>query len=182
MEHAPARSFRAGVCNHDGHVDKYYYKYDWEDKQETPQVYKCFDMNDRTSPKVVLHVKRHSPSYNYYGVPDYIGSTNFIELDRQIGSFHLNNVKNGMFPGWAIHFRNGVPTDDERDEIERKINAKFSGPEAAGNIIITFNDGADTTPEMQALESNGNSDMFQYLSGELNNKILSGHRVTSLRS
>jgi hypothetical protein len=84
-----------------------------------------------------------------------------------------------MFPGWAINFRNGIPTDEEREAIERKVKAKFQGPEAAGNIIITFNEGADTTPELTALESNGNHDMFQYLSEELNNKILSGHRVTS---
>jgi len=175
----PAHTMRSGIADEKGHVSEYLYKSDWTDKREKEKVYAAFDLKDRTAPQVVYQVKRYSPKYHYYGIPDYIGATNYVELDRQISSFHLNNVKNGMFPGWAINFRNGIPTDEEREAIERKVKAKFQGPEAAGNIIITFNEGADTTPELTALESNGNHDMFQYLSEELNNKILSGHRVTS---
>ena len=179
VQHMPAHTMRSGIADEKGHVSEYLYKSDWTDKREKEKVYAAFDLKDRTAPQVVYQVKRYSPKYHYYGIPDYIGATNYVELDRQISSFHLNNVKNGMFPGWAINFRNGIPTDEEREAIERKVKAKFQGPEAAGNIIITFNEGADTTPELTALESNGNHDMFQYLSEELNNKILSGHRVTS---
>jgi hypothetical protein len=179
VQHMPAHTMRSGIADEKGHVSEYLYKSDWADKREKEKVYAAFDLKDRTAPQVVYQVKRYSPKYHYYGIPDYIGATNYVELDRQISSFHLNNVKNGMFPGWAINFRNGIPTDEEREAIERKVKAKFQGPEAAGNIIITFNEGADTTPELTALESNGNHDMFQYLSEELNNKILSGHRVTS---
>jgi hypothetical protein len=179
VQHMPAHTMRSSIADEKGHVSEYLYKSDWADKREKEKVYAAFDLKDRTAPQVVYQVKRYSPKYHYYGIPDYIGATNYVELDRQISSFHLNNVKNGMFPGWAINFRNGIPTDEEREAIERKVKAKFQGPEAAGNIIITFNEGADTTPELTALESNGNHDMFQYLSEELNNKILSGHRVTS---
>ena len=179
VQHMPAHTMRSGIADEKGHVSEYLYKSDWTDKRQKEKVYAAFDLKDRTAPQVVYQVKRYSPKYHYYGIPDYIGATNYVELDRQISSFHLNNVKNGMFPGWAINFRNGIPTDEEREAIERKVKAKFQGPEAAGNIIITFNEGADTTPELTALESNGNHDMFQYLSEELNNKILSGHRVTS---
>ncbi len=179
VQHMPAHTMRSGIADEKGHVSEYLYKSDWNDKREKEKAYAAFDLKDRTAPQVVYQVKRYSPKYHYYGIPDYIGATNYVELDRQISSFHLNNVKNGMFPGWAINFRNGIPTDEEREAIERKVKAKFQGPEAAGNIIITFNEGADTTPELTALESNGNHDMFQYLSEELNNKILSGHRVTS---
>ena len=170
VQHMPAHTMRSGIADEKGHVSEYLYKSDWNDKREKEKVYAAFDLKDRTAPQVVYQVKRYSPKYHYYGIPDYIGATNYVELDRQISSFHLNNVKNGMFPGWAINFRNGIPTDEEREAIERKVKAKFQGPEAAGNIIITFNEGADTTPELTALESNGNHDMFQYLSE---------HRVTS---
>ncbi len=179
VEHVPVRCIRAGLLDDEGKVSTFYYSYDWSDRREKRQAYKAFCLNDRTAPKTIMQVKRHSPSFEFYGIPDYIGSTNYIELDRQISSFHLNSVKNGMFPGWALHFKNGVPTDEEREAIERKIKQKFAGPEAASKIILTFNEGADTAPDFVPLESNSNSDMFQYLSNELSNKILSGHRVTS---
>lgn len=179
VEHVPVRSIRSGLLNDEGKVDTFYYCYDWSDKSEKHQAYKAFSLTDRTSPKTIMQVKRHAPSFEFYGLPDYIGSTNYIELDRQISSFHLNSIKSGMFPGWHIGFKNGVPTDEEREAIERKIKQKFTGPEAASKLILTFNDGPDQAPDFTPLQSNSNADMFQYLSDELSNKILSGHRVTS---
>tara|TARA_Y100000592_G_scaffold10428_1_gene14734 strand:+ start:1942 stop:3864 length:1923 start_codon:yes stop_codon:yes gene_type:complete len=179
VEHVPVRSIRSGLLNEEGKVDTFYYCYDWSDKSEKHQAYKAFSLTDRTSPKTIMQVKRHAPSFEFYGLPDYIGSTNYIELDRQISSFHLNSIKSGMFPGWHIGFKNGVPTDEEREAIERKIKQKFTGPEAASKLILTFNDGPDQAPDFTPLQSNSNADMFQYLSDELSNKILSGHRVTS---
>ena len=78
-----------------------------------------------------------------------------------------------------VGFSNGVPTDEERRTIERQLNAKFAGSGNAGKILITFNDGKETAPEIVPIDSNGASESYQFLSKEVVNKILSGHRVTS---
>ena len=179
MRHLPVHTLRAGVCDSEGKVKLYYYKPDWSKKNSKPDVIKSFCPEDRTEASRVLHVKRYSPSFHYYGVPDYVGSTGYVELDNKIQTFHLNNIKNGLFPSMMISFNNGVPTDEEQRLIEAKVNDKFGGAEGAGKVLITFNDGTETQPSFTPVANNGTDTMYEYLSREVNSKVLSGHRVTS---
>ena len=124
-------------------------------------------------------IRDKNPALFYGFAPDYVASTDYIQLDLEIAQFHLANISNGMFPSMAINFKNGVPSDDERRTIERQINSKFSGSGNSGRILLTFNDGGDTTPEIVPLDTNNASESYQFLSKEVVNKVLSGHRVTS---
>ena len=127
--HRSSSNVRSGKANADGVVKTYYVSARWDaikQKQYHPRAYPAFSMEDRTQTAQILQIKAYQPGIYYYGLPDYVGSTNYIELDREIGVFHLNNIKNGLFPSMLLNFNNGIPTDEERREIERKVNEKFS--------------------------------------------------------
>ena len=180
MYHIPAQYIRSGKADGYGRVNEYYYSADWTNlRKHKPRTYKAFDEKDRTSASQVLCIKDYSPGSHYYSLPDYQGSTSYIQLDMEIAQFHLSNIKSGMFPSMAVNFANGVPTREERRTIERQINAKFGGSGNAGKILITFNDGKDTAPEIVPINANDNSDSYQFLSTETTRKVLTGHRVTS---
>ena len=180
MYHIPAQYIRSGKADGYGNVNEYYYSADWNNtRKHKPRTYKAFDEKDRTSASQVLCIKDYSPGSHYYSLPDYQGSTSYIQLDMEIAQFHLSNIKSGMFPSMAVNFANGVPTREERRTIERQINAKFGGSGNAGKILITFNDGKDTAPEIVPINANDNSDSYQFLSTETTRKVLTGHRVTS---
>ncbi len=179
MKHLPVHQMRSGMVNSDGDVELFYHKTDWSKRNAPMTGIKAFDLEDRTEASQVLLIKRYTPAYHYYALPDYVGSTNYIELDREIGQFHVNNIQNGLFPSMLLSFKNGIPTDEERRQIEQKVLNKFSGAENAGRILITFNDGDETAPDFTTISSNDADGMFQYLSGEVSVKILTGHRVTS---
>lgn len=179
MRHVPVRCLRAGIAESDGTIPLWYYKNDWTSRQEEAIVYKKFCLEDRAEASRILQIKRYAPSFHYYGLPDYIGSTGYIELDQQIQNFHLNNLKNGMFPSMMISFNQGIPTDEEQRIIESKVLDKFGGSEGAGKVLITFNDGAENQPTFTPVANNGSDGMYEYLSSEVQNKVLSGHRVTS---
>ncbi len=180
MYHIPAQYIRSGKADGYGRVNEYYYSADWNNtRKHKPRTYKAFDEKDRTSASQVLCIKDYSPGSHYYSLPDYQGSTSYIQLDMEIAQFHLSNIKSGMFPSMAVNFANGVPTREERRTIERQINAKFGGSGNAGKILITFNDGKDTAPEIVPINANDNSDSYQFLSTETTRKVLTGHRVTS---
>tara|TARA_R100000657_G_C4683244_1_gene134247 strand:- start:1473 stop:3605 length:2133 start_codon:yes stop_codon:yes gene_type:complete len=166
----------------DGEIDNYYYSADWSNYRKhgyRPRAYKAFSTTDRTQASQILMIRDKNPAMFYGFAPDYIASTDYIQLDLEIAQFHLSNISNGMFPSMAINFANGVPTEEERRTIERQINEKFASSGNAGKILITFNDGKDTAPEIVPIDSNGASEKYQFLSTEVVNKILSGHRVTS---
>ena len=180
MYHIPAQYIRSGKADGYGNVNDYYYSADWTNtRKHKPRTYKAFDEKDRTSASQVLCIKDYSPGSYYYSLPDYQGSTSYIQLDMEIAQFHLSNIKSGMFPSMAVNFANGVPTREERRTIERQINSKFGGSGNAGKILITFNDGKDTAPEIVPINANDNADSYQFLSTETTRKVLTGHRVTS---
>ena len=181
MKHLPVHTMRAGIADSDGKIDLWYYKPSWakENDRSKPQVIRAFDMDDRTEASRVLQIKRYSPSFHYYGLPDSQGSNGYVELDIKVQSFHLNNISNSLMPSMMLSFSNGIPTDQERADIERKVYEKFSGSNNAGKLLIKFNDGPDTAPKIEPISSNGSDDMYTYLSTEITNKVLSGHRVTS---
>ena len=180
MYHIPAQYIRSGKADGYGNVNEYYYSADWTNtRKHKPRTYKAFDEKDRTSASQVLCIKDYSPGSYYYSLPDYQGSTSYIQLDMEIAQFHLSNIKSGMFPSLAVNFANGIPSFEERKTIERQINSKFGGSGNAGKILITFNDGKDTAPEIVPISSNDNADSYQFLSTETTRKVLTGHRVTS---
>jgi hypothetical protein len=180
FRHIPAQYMRSGKQDAYGNINEYYYSADWTNtRKNKPRHYKAFDLKNRKDANQVLCIKDYSPGSHYYATPDYQGSTSYIQLDMEIAQFHLSNIKSGMFPSMAINMANGIPTREERRTIERQINAKFGGSGNAGKILLTFNDGKDTSPEIVPINANDNSDSYQFLSTETTRKVLTGHRVTS---
>ncbi len=179
IKHLPVHTMRSGIADSDGVVSHYFYKYDWNDRREESKVLNAFSMDDRTEASTCFQIKRYSVAQHFYAVPDYVGSTNYIELDREVSTFHLNNIRRGFFPSMLLSFKNGVPTEQERVHIEQKVVEKFTGADNAGRILITFNDGDETAPEFTPIETNGADTMYEFLSKTVSEKILTGHRVVS---
>ena len=181
ISHIGAQYIRSGKMI-DGEIETYYYSADWSKCKKSeyrPRAYKSFSTTDRTQASQILMIRDKNPALFYGFAPDYVASTDYIQLDLEIAQFHLSNISNGMFPSMAINFSNGVPTEEERRIVERQIQDKFSGSGNSGRILISFNDGKETTPEIIPIDSNNASESYQFLSKEVVNKVLSGHRVTS---
>ena len=179
LKHLPVNSMRPGVADSDGYIPLYYHNNDWNDKRSKPDVIKAFSVEDRTEASRVLQIKRYAPSFHYMGIPDWNGSTGYVQLDISIQQFHLSSISSGLFPSMLLNFSNGLPTDEEQRMIEQKVNEKFSGSSNAGRVLITFNDGTETQPTITPIQNNGSDGMYEYLSNEVTTKVLTGHRCTS---
>jgi len=181
IAHIGAQYIRSGKMI-DGEIQTYYYSSDWskfKKAEHKPRPYAAFNDKDRTQASQILMIRDKNPALFYGFAPDYVASTDYIQLDLEIAQFHLSNISNGMFPSMAINFSNGVPTEEERRIVERQIQDKFSGSGNSGRILISFNDGKETTPEIVPINTNDAAESYQFLSKEVVNKVLSGHRVTS---
>ena len=78
-----------------------------------------------------------------------------------------------------VNFSNGVPTQEERFQIEQSLTDKFTGQNNAGKFILTFSDDKTRTPEIQAISPSDLDKQYIALQELLTQNILSGHRVTS---
>tara|TARA_R100000900_G_scaffold146491_1_gene136686 strand:+ start:3417 stop:5663 length:2247 start_codon:yes stop_codon:yes gene_type:complete len=180
LKHIPAQYVRSGKADSFGKVNEYYYCYDWSNQRKyKPSIIKAFNPEDRTATSQLLQIKEYNPQSFYYGIPDYIGGTDYINLDMSISELHLANIENNFMPSCMVSMNNGIPSDEQRMEVERKLNEKFSGSGNSGKLIITFNEGKETAPEIIPLNTGDNDDKYQFLSTEVSRKILTAHRVTS---
>ncbi len=180
IKHIPSQYIRSGKADSYGNVNEFYYSYDWSNiRKHKPRLIKAFDPEDRIETSQLLQIKEYNPQSFYYGIPDYVGGTDYIQLDMSIAELHLANIDNNFMPSCMVNFANGIPTEEERREVERKLNAKFSGSGNSGKLIITFNDGKETAPEIVPLNTGDNDDKYQFLSTEVSRKVLTAHRITS---
>lgn len=177
--HTPAATVRCGTANDEDKVELFYHKADWSDASTQPQAIPAFNTTDRTAASQMVHCKLYNPMSFYYGLPDYLGSTNYIEVDANLSEYHLNSIENGFFPSTMISWNDGVPTEEERAELERLVYQKFGGASNAGKILMSFSDSAENAPTVESFNLSEQHQIFDYLSKEVVVKILSGHRVTS---
>ena len=180
VRHCPFENVRTAEVDEDEKIDFLYYSKDWSDKREEPQLVKTFDPEQSVEhPVQILFVKPFSPGSYYYPKPDYIGSIDYIELDKEIGKYHINNIKNGLAPSFTIHFKNGVPAQEERRRIRNDIERQLAGATNAGKFIVTYSDSPDRKPDFEPFPLSDADKQYQFLSEEVVAKIMVGHRVTS---
>ncbi len=180
VRHCPFENVRSAEVDENEKVDFLYYSKDWSDKREEPQLVKTFDPEQSVEhPVQILYVKPFSPGSYYYPKPDYIGSIDYIELDKEIGKYHINNIKNGLAPSFTIHFKNGVPAQEERRRIRNDIERQLAGATNAGKFIVTYSDSPDRKPDFEPFPLSDADKQYQFLSTEVSDKIMVGHRVVS---
>ena len=180
VRHCPFENVRSGEVDENEECHWYYYSKDWSDKFEEPVPVHAFDPEMKLEhPTQILYVKPFSPGSYYYPKPDYIGSIDYIELDKEIGKYHINNIKNGLAPSFTIHFKNGVPASEERRKIRNDIERQLAGATNAGKFIVTYSDSPDRKPDFEPFPLSDADKQYQFLSTEVSDKIMVGHRVVS---
>ena len=180
VSHLPFENVRSGCANEDEVVETFFYSRDWTDNAIEPTPFPRFNTETKIEhPVQIMYIKPFSPGSYYYPKPDYVGAINYIELEREISTFHINNIKNGLAPSMAIHFANGDPSDEEQNAIRAKIERQATGAHNAGKFFLTFSDLPEQKPSIDTFQLSDADKQYQFLSEETTAKIMIGHRVTS---
>ena len=162
-----------------GKTSGYYISADWKNtRQHKPHYVPAFNPNDRTCANQLMYSGLYSPNMNSYYTPDWVSCTNWALIDSRISEYHLNNISNGFSGSFMINFSNGIPTQEERHQIEQSLAAKFTGTNS-GKFVLTFSDDKTRTPEINAISPADLDKQYLALQELLTQNILSGHRVTS---
>jgi hypothetical protein len=179
LEHMPIETLRAEKCDEDGNVPAYYYFNDWANikKTDEPLRIPAFGMSNELIE--IYYIKPYKSGFYYYSPVDYQGGLQYAELEEEISNFHINNVRSGLSPSMLINFNNGTPNQQERQLIENRIAAKFSGSSNAGKFILAFNDNKDSQAEITPVQLSDAHNQYQFLSTEASQKIQIAHRVVS---
>jgi hypothetical protein len=180
IAHIPIETLRAEKCNEDGEIEGYYYAKSWEEvasRREQPVRIPAFGTSREGLE--VLYIKPYRAGFYYYSPVDYQGGLPYAELEEEIANFHINNIQNGLNPSMLINFNNGVPSEEERRQIEMQIANKFSGTNNAGKFILAFNDNAESKATLETVQLSDAHNQYQFLSNEAMQKLMVAHRITS---
>lgn len=163
-------------------LDQTHLKYarDWNSYQRIRTIVtKSYDPHDPTGTRIFYYSGTNTR--DIYPIPVYRGAVNSIQTDIEISNFHLSQITNGMFPSIMIDFKNGEPTEEEKNNIERRMLQKWGGSTKAGRIFLTFSDpGTDTSPKVTPIEQPDLDKRFVVLQENVEKKIFYGHRFNPL--
>ncbi len=127
----------------------------------------------------VYFYKSYRPGLDTYPLPGYIGATNYILADIEVGKSTYNNASGGFTASKFINFYNGEPDEKVKGDIERRFKKKFTGS-AGDKIIIGFNTDPTKRPTIDDL---GSSDLtkedFTAVDNLIQQNIYAGHQITS---
>ena len=178
--HIPCEKIRCERPDEFGKTRAYYVSGDWANtRTNKPYRVPAFNVNDRTSPNQILYTGLYSPNMNSYYTADYISCNNWALIDSKVSEFHLNNISNGFTGSFMISFANGIPTAEERNQIERSLESKFTSEKNAGKFVLTFSDDKTRVPEITSISPSDLDKQYIALQDLLTQNILSGHRITS---
>lgn len=189
---------KGGTGNQYFHVDiskirtnadhsKFYYTSQWT-KDGYPNVrpdrepdWKVWDAYD--GKKGLVYYKYHRPGMygtkNIYTLPDYVGCVTEIATDVEVSNYHYNNVRNGFSQGVMVNFNNGEPTPEAKKEIQKKFEAKATGTDKAGGVILSFNNTKEREATVVNLQPTDLDKQFLQLTDRTQQAIFTGHKITS---
>ena len=179
VEHIPVETLAMEKCSEDGEVDGYYYHHDWANIKTSDKPTRIPAFGTSNEAIEILYVKPYVAGHYYFSPVDYQGSLQYSELEEEVANYHINNILNGLAPSMLINFNNGIPNEEERQQIEQKIYEKYSGSSNAGKFILSFNEGTDTQSNIEAVQLSDAHNQYSFLSEESMRKIMVGHRVVS---
>ena len=178
--HIPVEKIRCERPDEFGKTRAYYVSGDWANtRTNKPYRVPAFNVNDRTSPNQILYTGLYSPNMNSYYTADYISCNNWALIDSKVSEYHLQNVSNSFSGSYMISFANGIPTAEERRQIEQSLTDKFTGENNAGKFILTFSDDKTRVPEITPISPADLDKQYIALNDMTVSSILAGHRITS---
>jgi hypothetical protein len=175
--HIPVNLLRAEKCNENGEIDGYYYSDNWLDtKKYEPKRLSAFGSSkDKIE---ILFIQPYSVGMKYYSHVDYHGALPYAMLEEEISNYLINEVQNGFSGTKVVNFNNGIPTEEQQDEISRRVLGKLTGSRGQ-KVIVAFNDNQESKTTVDDIPLNDAADQYQFLSEECMRKIMLGHTVTS---
>lgn len=115
-----------------------------------------------------------------YPVPVYGPALVACDIERRVGSYHLNAIANGFSASYLINFSNGIPNDEQKAEIVKGLREKFTGEQNAGRIFTNFSDDRLHGVEVKKLDIDDWGLKYQELQKYSRAQIFTSFRATPI--
>ena len=101
--------------------------------------------------RFVVQFKDYEPTFQFYGLPDYIAALEHIAVDYEIGKWNHTKFKNGFQPSAIIEI-NGDMGEEEAKKLVREAQKKFVGDGNNGKIMFIVKNGDASNANVQIIK------------------------------
>lgn len=119
-----------------------------------------------------------SHSGRVYPLPLFNSALREIVTLRDISDYHASALANSFCPSAIITFCNGEPSAEDKDDIERRINKKFSGHGNASRLLLNFCDTPESAPKVEAFSTEDVSARYSDLRDHCLKAVFAAFRCT----
>lgn len=152
----------------------FWYSEKWGKSNPDAEAVDAFMPGAGTTVRSIFFIK--ASTMHVYPSPPYAAAVKACEIERCIDDYHLNNLENG-FTGSAIVNIVGEPEDQDRDEVERNFNEKFSGHQNAGRLVFSWNHDKESATTIESLKVEDFGDRYEALAKRSRQAIFTAFRA-----
>lgn len=181
LYHQPISEVRVGEYDEFGNPLSYWISKDWTNTKGKfkPVEIEALGSNyiEKDKPQLFFY-KDYNPSFSFYGLPSYYSAINWIEADGFLSEYVANSINNG-FTASAIVTMPYSPSEGEKEEFQREIEANFGGTNGASAIMTIWSESPDLAPKIESFSTSANVDIYNNVSDIITQKIITSHSLTS---
>lgn len=156
---------------------EFYYSKSWNKSvgRVKTTVYPKFDPNGNEPNSIFVYVNNRT---DIYPSPRWGASVKAAEIERQVNDYHLNSIANGFSASYIVNMNNGIPSEEEADEIEENMIEKFTGSGNGGRLIINFANDKEHSAELSKLETEDAGEKYKSLIERTKSELFTAFRAT----
>lgn len=117
-------------------------------------------------------------NFQLYPIPPIGSALHAVQCETLIARYHLGAIRNGFAASAIVNFNNGGSlTDEEKTQIERDFNEKFSGADNAAVTMLIFNENKDTAATVESFNVNDFGEKYKGLADSVKQQIFTAFRI-----
>lgn len=152
----------------------YFVCYDWSSQIDIETLY---PYDARKFQKECIYVyEKQCVGQDVYPLPSYTSAFNWAFLDGEMSYLQKSNILNSIFPSFAILFPKKPQSEEEKNAIKKTVE-QGKGARNGGKTLAFFANAKDQLPEIQAIPTNSNDNLFQTTTESIDSKICQAHTI-----
>ena len=148
--------------------EKWYSRGSWKSV-----VYPAFISNGKSDASVLML----GNGRGVYPAPLWSAAIKDVQIEQKVETFHLSEITNNFTSSCIVNFNNGVPSDEQKADIERNMAEKFGGAENAGRMMLSFNENVTNRTTVDRLASDNFESRYNALAQRVREQIFIAFRA-----
>ena len=126
----------------------------------------------------IYYCTSYTPEHSYYGLPDWSGAAQWIDIEYRIPKFNIDKFDNGFHVGAIVDlFGTEPPNGMLPQQYVEKIRDSFTGEGNNSKVLFQMLDSQEQKSSIQILDNVREGD-FQQLHNLAVQNIITAHRFT----